>query len=44
MPQNDGIVQAALEHIYQNTDIEMAVVNTRQFTQYFGESFNFYDS
>ncbi len=42
MPQNDGVVQAALENLWQTTNIDMLVVDTSNIVDLFSETFEFY--
>ena len=44
MPQNDGTVQAALEDIWQNTDLDVAVVRTPAISDRFRDFFHFHDN
>lgn len=42
LPQNDGAVQAALEKICQETNIEVAIEDTGMIADHFRQTFNFY--
>ncbi|XP_041354362.1 5-methylcytosine rRNA methyltransferase NSUN4-like [Gigantopelta aegis] len=41
--QNDGIIQAACEEIWENTQIDIEVEDLAYFRQTFGRTFSFYD-
>ncbi|KAK2152584.1 hypothetical protein NP493_2441g00000 [Ridgeia piscesae] len=41
-PQNDGVVQAALELLWQQTNIDIVVQDTGHLADTFSNTFNFY--
>lgn len=41
--QNDAVVQAALDKLWQENNVEVVVKDTSEFVQRFSDSFTFYD-
>ena len=42
LPQNDGVVQAALQEIWEKTKIDVVVVDTYHIAEAFRKTFNFF--
>ena len=43
-PQNDGVINAALDHLWQKTKIDVVVEDTSSFAHVFKNTFCFYDN
>jgi hypothetical protein len=43
MPQNDGVIQAALEYIWENSKIDVVVQDTSVIRTLFKDTYKFYD-
>ena len=43
MPQNDGVVQRALDKIWQETNIEIVIKDTSEIAARFKDIFDFYE-
>ena len=43
MPQNDGVIQRTLDKLWQETNIDVVIKDTKPLAECFKDTFNFYE-